>query len=61
MRDEQSMPKTPATPRQGIPKDESRLLMMRRVKRMSVEERLELFERLSRSAAWVQRSARRIR
>jgi hypothetical protein len=40
--------------------DESRLLMMRREKEMTVEQRLELFERLSRDAAWA-RSAKRIR
>lgn len=41
--------------------EESRLLMMRRVKQMSVEERLKLFERLSRDAAWIRSSAKRIR
>ncbi len=35
--------------------------MMRRVKQMSVEERLKLFERLSRDAAWIRSSAKRIR
>jgi hypothetical protein len=40
--------------------DESRLMMMRRVKHMTVEERLALFERLSQDAAWV-RSGKRIR
>jgi hypothetical protein len=39
---------------------ESRLEMMRRVKRMAVEERLALFERLSRRVAWA-RSAKRLR
>jgi hypothetical protein len=34
--------------------------MMRRVKRMTLEQRLELFERLSRDAAWA-RSAKRVR
>jgi hypothetical protein len=33
---------------------------MRRVKRMTLEERVELFERLSRDAAWT-RSATRVR
>jgi hypothetical protein len=41
--------------------EESRLLMMRRVKQMSIEERLDLFERLSRDAAWILSSAKRIR
>jgi hypothetical protein len=41
--------------------EESRLLMMRRVKRMSVEQRVELFERLSRDAALILSSAKRIR
>lgn len=40
--------------------EESRLLMMRRVKQMSVEERLALFDRLSRRVTWA-RSATRIR
>ena len=40
--------------------DKSRLLMMRRVKAMSVEERLALFERLSRRVTWA-RSAKRVR
>lgn len=40
--------------------DESRVLMMRREKEMTVEQRIELFERLSRDAAWA-RSAKRIR
>jgi hypothetical protein len=34
--------------------------MMRRVKRMTVEERLELFEQLSRDAAWAH-GAKRVR
>lgn len=44
----------------ALPKDESRVEMMRRVKGMSVEQRVELFERLSRDAAWA-RSANRVR
>jgi hypothetical protein len=40
--------------------DESRVLMMRREKEMTVEQRIELFERLSRDAAWA-RSAKRVR
>jgi hypothetical protein len=39
----------------------SRLLMMRRVKQMSIEERVDVFERLSRDAAWILSSAKRIR
>ena len=38
----------------------SRLAMLRDVKRMSIEERLDLFERLQRDAAWA-RGARRVR
>jgi hypothetical protein len=34
--------------------------MMRRVKRMSVKERVELFERMSRDTAWL-RTAKRVR
>ena len=44
----------------ALPKDESRVEMMRRVKRLSLEQRIELFERLSRDAAWA-RSAKRVR
>jgi hypothetical protein len=40
--------------------DEARLALMRRVKAMSLEERIALFERLSRDAAWA-RTARRVR
>lgn len=49
-----------ARERPGVPVDESRVLMMRREKAMTVEQRIELFERLSRDAAWA-RSAKRIR
>jgi hypothetical protein len=48
-------------PTEALPKDASRMDMMRRVKHMSVEERVTLFERLSRDGAWIRRSARRIR
>jgi hypothetical protein len=41
--------------------DESRRLMLQREKAMTVEERVKLFEDLSRNAAWIRRSARRIR
>lgn len=54
------MLRTTEEPGEALPKDASRLEMTRRVKRMSVEERVERFERLSRDAAWT-RSARRIR
>jgi hypothetical protein len=46
--------------RPRLPRDESRLLMMRRVKVMTVEERLALFEQLSRRVTWA-RSAKRVR
>ena len=55
------MPEAAEASRDALPKDASRLEMMRRVKRMTVRERVELFERLSRDAAWVRRSATRIR
>ncbi len=42
------------------PIDGARLAMMRRVKHMTVEERLDLFEQLSRDAAWA-RGAKRVR
>jgi hypothetical protein len=51
---------TTSTHREAVPKDDSRLEMMRRVKRMSVEERLELFDRLSRRVTWA-RLAKRVR
>lgn len=54
------MPERLEPPRPPLPKDSSRLEMMRREKNMSVEERIELFERLSRDAAWA-RSATRLR
>lgn len=54
------MPKTEQAPIEASPRDQSRLEMMRRVKEMSVEERIDLFERLSRDAAWA-RSATRLR
>jgi hypothetical protein len=60
MRDEHPVPKPPETPRPGIPKDESRLLMMRRHKDMTLEERLDLFEQLSRFITWAH-SATRLR
>ena len=40
--------------------DASRLAMLRDIKRMSIEERLDLFERLQRDVAWA-RGARRVR
>ncbi len=60
MPEKQSTSKSQEAPRQALPKDSSRSEMMRRVKRMTVEERIELFERLSRDAAWA-RSATRVR
>lgn len=50
----------PKQQRPGLLMDDSRVLMMRRVKRMTVEERLALFERLSRRVTWA-RSAKRVR
>ncbi len=44
----------------AVPLDDSREAMMRRVKRMTIEERLDLFEQLSRDAAWAL-SAKRVR
>lgn len=42
----------------ALPKDRARIEMMRRVKGMSAQQRVELFERLSRDAAWVRRANR---
>ena len=50
----------PEERRPEVAMDESRVLMMRREKEMTVEQRIELFERLSRDAAWA-RSAKRVR
>jgi hypothetical protein len=44
----------------ALPKDSSRLEMMRRQKQMTAEQRLALFERLARFATWA-RSAERVR
>jgi hypothetical protein len=60
MGEEQSLPKTTETPTEALPKDASRLELMRRTKAMTLEERVELFERLSRDASWA-RSAKRLR
>lgn len=60
MRDEQFEPKRSETTRPGIPKDSSRLEMMRRHKHMSLEERLDVFDRLSRFITWAH-SAKRVR
>jgi hypothetical protein len=49
-----------AVPRPALPKDVSRLEMMRRQKQMSAEQRLALFEQLARFATWA-RSAQRVR
>lgn len=60
---QETEPSRSSEPDESRPKlamDESRLLMMRREKEMTVEQRIELFERLSRDAAWV-RSAKRVR
>ena len=48
-------------PRLPLTEDTGRLDMIDRQKRMSLEERIELFEALSRDAAWVRSSAKRIR
>ena len=60
MRDEQFDSKRSGTTRPGIPKDSSRLEMMRRHKYMSLEERLDVFDRLSRFITWAH-SAKRVR
>jgi hypothetical protein len=45
----------------AVSHDADRAEMIARHARMTVEERVELFERLSREAAWVRSSAKRIR
>lgn len=48
-------------PLRALSEDTGRLDMIDRQKRMSLEERIDLFEALSRDAAWVRSSAKRIR
>ncbi len=50
-----------AQPRSALRDDRERVEMLAREKRMTVEQRVELFERLSRDAAWIRSSAERIR
>lgn len=47
--------------RSSLSDESSRLEMIAREKRMTVEQRVELFERMSRDAAWIRSSAKRIR
>ena len=47
--------------RSALRDDRARVEMMAREKRMTVEQRVELFERMSRDAAWIRSSAKRIR
>jgi hypothetical protein len=58
--DAQANPPDEPDPRINEEMEESRRLMMRRVKRMSIEERRALFDRLSRRVTWAW-SAKRIR
>jgi hypothetical protein len=53
-----SRPDPDDPPREPLPKDESRLEMMRRQKSMTLEERLRIFESLSRDAVWALRAKR---
>jgi len=50
-----------ARPRSVLREDRARVEMISREKQMTVEQRVELFERLSRDAAWIRSSAKRIR
>jgi hypothetical protein len=45
----------------GIPVDESRLAMMRRVKRLPVAERIALLDRICREQTRIAMTARRLR
>jgi hypothetical protein len=47
--------------RASLSQDRPRLEMMAREKRMTVEQRVQLFERMSRDAAWIRSSAKRVR
>jgi hypothetical protein len=60
VRKEHNVSTNTAAPTTALPKDDARIEMMRRVKRMTLAERIDLFERLSRDAGWA-RSARRVR
>lgn len=60
MSKEEYAPKISQAAIEPLPKDASRLLMMRRVNAMTVDQRLDLFERLSRRVIWA-RSAKRVR
>ena len=61
MHEAESEKRIDAAARPRMPVDDSRLEMMRREKSMTVEQRLELFARLSRDAAWIRSSAKRVR
>jgi hypothetical protein len=52
--------RSPAPPDTDTEAEESRLAMLRRVKRMTIEQRIELFQSLVRDAAWA-RGARRVK
>lgn len=47
--------------RAALSEDRPRLEMMAREKRMSVAQRVALFERMSRDAAWIRAPAERVR
>ena len=47
--------------RSALRDDRARVELMAREKHMTVEQRVELFERMSRDAAWIRSSAKRIR
>ncbi|HTX30165.1 MAG TPA: hypothetical protein VMD09_02205 [Solirubrobacteraceae bacterium] len=50
-----------ARAKSALREDRARVEMIAREKRMTVEQRVELFERLSRDAAWIRSSTKRIR
>ena len=58
MPSEPAAPKAETSPPAALPRDESRMEMMQRIKYLTVEERLDLFDRLSRDAAWIRSSKR---
>jgi hypothetical protein len=53
------MPTKTEAPREALPKDASRLEMLRRIKRLTLAERIDLFDRMSRDAAWARSATRR--
>jgi hypothetical protein len=61
MHEERVIQTDAAQPRSALRDDRARVEMIAREKRMTVEQRVDLFDRLSRDAAWIRSSAKRTR